>query len=515
MNKKTLDQYKREFESFPAPRERKSWNIENLEKYEKLANDCISDYPDEELGYTNLGIAIGVSMCIDRYERNMYYNILRLSESNYKYASTLENIIEYSGGELTWAIDKDYPPHDIAFKNVYVELGNYAIFSGYYQAAANIVYIAHDLGINYDSFNYNFNPPINKISIGKFLCLENIEITNISNTKEIYFLGENGVGKTLLLQTIIDTINQENRDSIVEMDGEYPGSVRSYQNFFAYGTARYRTGSSTDDSFDKTGYMTLFDRHKLLINPLNWFKEVLLRQDYKKSPLKIDTVISFFNEIMNFENSTDFKVIRNGMDFYFYEQDTLIEFEHLAEGYRTVLIWLSDLLSRLTQNQPYIEKLDDFYGIVLVDEIDLFLHPKWEYNIVKKLRQKLPNIQWIFTTHSPMLILGASEDAVFYRLYKEHGITKISEQWKCSDLSQLMASAIVTSPLFDMETARMSSYKPDEELDTSEYYLESLIGKKVAEMVAEKRKTQTYISRKETDDIIDAAIKRLIPKSVE
>jgi len=176
---------------------------------------------------------------------------------------------------------------------------------------------------------------------------------------------------------------------------------------------------------------------------------------------------------------------------------------------------LCDLLSRLTQHQPYIKELKDFYGIVLVDEIDLFLHPKWEYNIVKKLRSKLPNIQWFFTTHSPMLILGASEDAVFYRLYKEHGITKISEQWKCSDLTQLMASAIVTSPLFDMETARMSSYKPDGELDTSEYYLESLIGKEVAEMLAEKRKTQNYISRKETDDIIDAAIKRLIPKSGE
>jgi len=347
------------------------------------------------------------------------------------------------------------------------------------------------------------NNILNKIHIENYYCIKDVTIENLSDKNEIYFLGENGVGKTILLQFIIQKLNEI---SIKE---------KSLFNVFAYGTARFRTGSATDDFFDKTGFDTLFDRNKLLINPIQWFKDVLLRETQNESPLKIDSVLRTFEEIIDFDNSKSFRIERNGSKFTFYEQNTQIEFEHLAEGYRSVLIWLCDLLSRLTEIQPDIEKLDDFCGIVLVDEVDLFLHPKWEYSIVRKLRQKLPNIQWLFTTHSPMLILGASEDAVFYRLYKERGETQISEQWNCGEISNLMASAIITSPLFDMETARMSSFdNKTSKLDTSDYFLESLIGKKVAELVAEKRKGKNYISRKETDAIIDEAIKKLTVQSI-
>jgi hypothetical protein len=66
--------------------------------------------------------------------------------------------------------------------------------------------------------------------------------------------------------------------------------------------------------------------------------------------------------------------------------------------------------------------------------------------------------------------LGASKDAVFYKLYKEDGVTKISQP--ISKVSNLMLNALITSPLFDLESAQALSYDQDkEELDTSDDYL--------------------------------------------
>ena len=91
----------------------------------------------------------------------------------------------------------------------------------------------------------------------------------------------------------------------------------------------------------------------------------------------------------------------------------------LSEGYKTTIIWLCDLLSRLIENQPNIKKLEEFKAVVLVDEIDLYLHPQLKYEFVYKLRQIFKNIQFIMTTHSLNTILGASKDAIFFNVYKD------------------------------------------------------------------------------------------------
>jgi len=75
-----------------------------------------------------------------------------------------------------------------------------------------------------------------------------------------------------------------------------------------------------------------------------------------------------------------------------------------------------------------VENIVDFQGVVLIDEIELHLHPKWKYNFMKKLRETFPLIQFIVTTHSPTVLLGASEEAVFYKIYKEDGEVQISNQ---------------------------------------------------------------------------------------
>ncbi len=327
--------------------------------------------------------------------------------------------------------------------------------------------------------DFGENISISKISINQYYSLKNIIIENIFNKKEIYFVGENGVGKTILLQSILLSLKQKANKELSflkifqenwNLESYYSSKNLLYKNthpnIFAYGVGRFR---AHDYEIDKTGYGTLFDNQNInLKNPVQWLKDILLYELDKTGSLKHKDVINLLEQILNIEETSDISIIKeenNKTNFVFKEQGTEVSFSQLADGYRSVLLILSDLIMRLSENQPDITNISEFRGIVLIDEIDMLLHPKWEYKIVGQLRKKLPNIQWFFTTHSPTLIMGASEDAVFYKMYKEKGISKISEQWTNNDIKHLMASSLVTSPLFGLESASMSSLKNVAQLD--------------------------------------------------
>lgn len=83
-----------------------------------------------------------------------------------------------------------------------------------------------------------------------------------------------------------------------------------------------------------------------------------------------------------------------------------IPFEHLSDGQRTLLSLFCDLARRAEILNPHLagNASAKTEGVVLIDELDLHLHPQWQRNIIENLRKAFPNIQFICTTHSPFLI---------------------------------------------------------------------------------------------------------------
>lgn len=80
--------------------------------------------------------------------------------------------------------------------------------------------------------------------------------------------------------------------------------------------------------------------------------------------------------------------------------------DDFGDGYRTTFTWLIDFIGWQIYAGRLIEsrKLEDIKGIILLDEIELHLHPRLQRNIVNKLREAFPNVQFITTTHSPLII---------------------------------------------------------------------------------------------------------------
>lgn len=93
------------------------------------------------------------------------------------------------------------------------------------------------------------------------------------------------------------------------------------------------------------------------------------------------------------------------------KEGTVVPFTSLSDGYRNVIKIILDIAARMCILNPYQkgEALKNTPGIVVIDEIDLSLHPTWQRKIIDILKQLFPKIQFICATHSPFIIQSLKE----------------------------------------------------------------------------------------------------------
>lgn len=94
--------------------------------------------------------------------------------------------------------------------------------------------------------------------------------------------------------------------------------------------------------------------------------------------------------------------------------DSELMFNELSDGYRMVLTMVFDIVKQMLLLNPHLEDrvLNETDGIILIDELDLSLHPKWQRIVVNALKQTFPKVQFIVTTHSPFIIQSLVADEV-------------------------------------------------------------------------------------------------------
>jgi predicted ATP-binding protein involved in virulence len=83
-----------------------------------------------------------------------------------------------------------------------------------------------------------------------------------------------------------------------------------------------------------------------------------------------------------------------------------LQFRQLSDGYRNIIGMVADIAYRCIKLNPHLgeDAVRNTPGIVLVDELDLHLHPNWQRRIVDDLKKAFPNIQFVATTHSPFIV---------------------------------------------------------------------------------------------------------------
>lgn len=109
------------------------------------------------------------------------------------------------------------------------------------------------------------------------------------------------------------------------------------------------------------------------------------------------------------EGITNIQIESNPPKLLVQKGEELLDIRQLSDGERSLIAMISDLGRRLALANPELENPLHGAGVVLIDELELHLHPKWQLDIAEKLRAIFPNIQFIVTTHSPFILQSTRE----------------------------------------------------------------------------------------------------------
>ena len=146
----------------------------------------------------------------------------------------------------------------------------------------------------------------------------------------------------------------------------------------------------------------------------NWCLQMELRNLQERK--KIAEYETFKKVIIGFIKNVENKEL-NGSIYFASDMWTLVYYDgksrqplyNLSSGYHNLLCMIMELAYRAVLLNPVLNDFKELEGVVLIDEIDMHLHPKWQWRVIGALQGTFPNIQFIVATHSPMIISSAKE----------------------------------------------------------------------------------------------------------
>lgn len=103
-----------------------------------------------------------------------------------------------------------------------------------------------------------------------------------------------------------------------------------------------------------------------------------------------------------------------------------LSIDELSDGYRIMLALAADLARRMAQGNPHLDAPLQSEAVVLIDEIELHLHPSWQQKVLGDLTRTFPNTQFIVSTHSPQVLTTVKRECVVELSREQGGILAAS-----------------------------------------------------------------------------------------
>ncbi len=233
--------------------------------------------------------------------------------------------------------------------------------------------------------------------------------------------------------------------------------------FYAYGAGRRMGNASLSDESVSDATASLLDDKADLRNAEEW----LLKLDYSATKSNGNSVKS--RQKQRFEQArellidilpdvSDIRVttpseVRPQPRVEFKTEDGWIPLRWVGYGYQTLIAWVVDFASRMVERYPKHKDPLAQPAVVLVDEIDLHLHPKWQRSLMTYLSERFPNTQFIVTAHSPIFVQAAKDaNLVVLRRDKKKKYVVIDNSPEA--IQGWRIDQILTSDLFGLKSAR-------------------------------------------------------------
>ncbi|TLD71338.1 ATP-binding protein [Phragmitibacter flavus] len=235
-------------------------------------------------------------------------------------------------------------------------------------------------------------------------------------------------------------------------DGMYHDDTLAFF-FVGYGATRRVESSDNFDSATRKRsrhlryqrVASLFEDHVSLIPLTAWLPS--LKTENKG---RYTQVVNLINKLLPTPFSFKGDIANGEFMFRHGEQD--VPFPALSDGYKAYVGWVTDMLYHVCMGCPSGKKLVANRGIVMVDEIDLHLHPAWQRTVVPMMATALPNIQFIFTTHSP-IVTGTLEPKNIFIVEEQSPGACTIKQYEES-VHGHTAEQVLLSSYFDLPSTR-------------------------------------------------------------
>lgn len=342
----------------------------------------------------------------------------------------------------------------------------------------------------------NFNIEKNDDTYAKIKTYDWIETVEIQNFKSIESLkidfkevklneytqpclgiiGENGVGKSSILEAIAITLMlKKDRDILISNASTY--------------LAENKDEGSITITLSNTKEKNILEFHKnskefITNNNENTFIPILAYSSYRLPPNANDhnyqgskyySVENLFNpwiqlkdcektltntNLINEEYFIKIAIILKELldlpsDSYFSREkqkvilninNKKIEFSKLSDGYKSILTIIADIIYNWKLD---VSQFEEFQGLILIDEIEVHLHPKWKIKIVDSLRKTFPNVTFILTTHDPLCLRGFESNEI---LFLKKDINHLTENKFISTPNGLSIEEILTGKWFNLDS---------------------------------------------------------------
>lgn len=186
----------------------------------------------------------------------------------------------------------------------------------------------------------------------------------------------------------------------------------------------------------RCGYLGCMDKTANLYSINNWCAQMewgSVRMNHiSENYQQFGKIVSKFMSIMNDGTISEVIFNPNSESLLYCENGEYKTIDDLSAGYQSVLNLILDLAYRMAiLNPDEGDNIPNADGIVLIDEIDSNLHPKWQWRIIEALTETFPNVQFIAATHSP-IIVSSCKNANIICIDEEQDVRYIGDSYAFS-----------------------------------------------------------------------------------
>lgn len=199
----------------------------------------------------------------------------------------------------------------------------------------------------------------------------------------------------------IETILTKNKYGELELEQKpFPDDRKIWEGLFicgyganrrSYGTTSYSEYTVTDAIYSMFNYDTSMQNIELNLRRIG-------------EEIELDGLFRKMEHILMLEENA-IKLERNGI-FVNGKWGSYVPIGSLGDGYQATMAWIMDMYGWKLLYEKKLENAE-VSGIVFVDELEQHLHPIWQREVIKRLSEQFPDIQFIVTTHSPVIALNS------------------------------------------------------------------------------------------------------------